>query len=62
MQRHLQVKLRAMKKVYTQFMDYLQARFPQCEAWQISATGRKEFVTPEGVRVASAIKLLGQLV
>jgi uncharacterized protein len=41
---------------------YLQARFPQCEAWQISATGRKEFVTPEGIRVAPAIKLLGRLV
>lgn len=41
---------------------YLKARFPACEAWQISATGKKNYVTPEGIRVAPACELLGQLV
>jgi predicted AAA+ superfamily ATPase len=41
---------------------YLKARFPSCEAWQISAEGRKDYVTPEGIRVAPALSLLGRLV
>lgn len=39
-------------------LKYLRARFPGCEAWQVSATGRKDFVTPDGIRVAPAVKLL----
>ena len=41
---------------------YLRAKYPDIEAWQISATGRKDFVTPEGVRVAPALELLRRLV
>lgn len=43
-------------------LRYLKARFPGAEAWQLSATGGKDFVTPEGIRVAPALKLLGSLV
>lgn len=43
-------------------LRYLRARFPECEAWQVSATGRKDYVTPEGIRVAPAPALLGRLV
>jgi predicted AAA+ superfamily ATPase len=43
-------------------LRYLKNRFPKAEAWQISATGRKDFVTPEGIRVAPAMKLLSGLV
>jgi predicted AAA+ superfamily ATPase len=43
-------------------LRYLKARFPACEAWQISATGTKDYVTPEGIRVAPAIRLLSQWV
>jgi hypothetical protein len=39
-------------------LRYLKARFPACEAWQISATGTKDYVTPEGIRVTPAIRLL----
>jgi uncharacterized protein len=43
-------------------LRYLKARFPRCDAWQVSATGRKDFVTPEGIRVAPALELLRSLV
>jgi len=39
-------------------LRYLKARFPDCEAWQVSATGRKDHVTPDGIRVAPALALL----
>ena len=41
---------------------YLKARFPKCEAWQVSAVGRKDYVTPDGIRVAPALRLLEKLV
>jgi uncharacterized protein len=43
-------------------LRYLKARFPDAEAWQISATGRKDAQTPEGIRLAPAATLLGGLV
>jgi hypothetical protein len=39
----------------------MKARFPEADAWQVSATGRKDFVTPEGIRVAPALELLRTL-
>lgn len=41
---------------------YLKQRHPGCDAWQISATGRKDFVSPDGVRVAPALTFLRTLV
>jgi hypothetical protein len=43
-------------------LRYLKARFPKCDAWQVSAVGAKDYVTPEGIRVAPAITLLRTLV
>jgi uncharacterized protein len=43
-------------------LRYLKARFPKCEAWQISAVGVKDYVTPEHIRVAPALELLASLV
>ena len=43
-------------------LHYLKARAKGCDAWQISATGRKDFVTPDGIRVAPAEVLLRTLV
>jgi hypothetical protein len=43
-------------------LRYLKARAKGCDAWQISATGRKDFVTPDGIRVAPAEVLLRTLV
>ncbi len=43
-------------------LRYFKVRFPDCEAWQVSAAGTKDYVTPEGIRVAPALELLGRLV
>ncbi|MGE0447376.1 MAG: ATP-binding protein [Vicinamibacterales bacterium] len=39
-------------------LKYLKARFPKCEAWQVSAVGTRDYVTPDGIRVAPAMQLL----
>jgi uncharacterized protein len=41
---------------------YLKARFPQAQAWQLSAVGSKDYQTREGIRVAPALALLRTLV
>ena len=43
-------------------LRYLKARFPKCEAWQVSATGTRDYVTPDDIRVAPAMQLLPGLV
>jgi len=40
----------------------LKARWPHAEAWQVSATGKKDYVSAEGIRVVPAPRLLLQLV
>jgi predicted AAA+ superfamily ATPase len=41
-------------------LRYLYRRFPTAEAWQVSATGLKDYRTADGIRVAPATVLLGQ--
>ena len=43
-------------------LKYWKARFPDCETWQLSATGTRDFVTPEGIRACQAVKFLERLV
>ncbi len=43
-------------------LHYLRARFPSAEAFQVSAVGRKDYVTPDGIRVCPALVLLRTLV
>jgi len=43
-------------------LRYLKRRFPECPAWQISASGIKDVQTPEGIRISPAITLLEDLV
>ncbi len=43
-------------------LRYLRLRFPQAESYQISATGKKDFLTPEGIRVCPALGFLQKLV
>jgi uncharacterized protein len=43
-------------------LRYLKARFPQAQAWQLSAVGSKDYQTREGIRVAPALALLRTLV
>jgi hypothetical protein len=42
-------------------LRYLKLRFPEAEAWQLSATGTKNFVSPEGIRACPALELLRRL-
>ena len=37
-------------------------RSPEADAWQVSAAGRTDFVTPQGIRIAPALELLRTLV
>lgn len=43
-------------------LRYLKNKFPNAEAWQVHADGKKDFVTPEGIRVSPALALLKRLV
>lgn len=43
-------------------LSYLKARFKSSEAYQISALGKKDFLTPEGIRVCNALQVLKTLV
>lgn len=43
-------------------LRYLKLRFPDCPAWQVSAHGRKDFLTPDGIRVCPALAFLQTLV
>ncbi len=43
-------------------LRYLKAKYPSADAWQVSATGRKDCVSPEGICVAPATRLLADLV
>lgn len=42
-------------------LRYLKARFPELIAWQVSATGSRDYISAEGVRVAPAARLLRDL-
>jgi hypothetical protein len=41
---------------------YLNAKFPDCPAWQIHAQGSEDYQTPDGIRAAPALALLRTLV
>lgn len=43
-------------------LRYLKTRFPEAAAWQVTLEGTKDFVTPDGIRAAPALKLLSELV
>lgn len=43
-------------------LKYLKERFPACDAWQISAVGKKDFVNEIGIRVCPATEFLGNLI
>jgi predicted AAA+ superfamily ATPase len=43
-------------------LRYMKERFPDCDAYQISAEGKKDYRSPEGIRVCPAHLLLKTLV
>jgi hypothetical protein len=42
-------------------LRYFRARFPSCEAFQITAEGDDDYLTPDGIRVVPALKYLQSL-
>ncbi|MGH7489472.1 MAG: DUF4143 domain-containing protein, partial [bacterium] len=57
----LLVECKASDREISPALRYLKARFPNAPAWQISATGRQEYVSREGIHVAPALALLSTL-
>jgi hypothetical protein len=43
-------------------LRYLKSKFPRCDGWQLSATGRKDYTTADGLRAAPALRLLETLI
>lgn len=43
-------------------LRYFKKRFPDCDAWQVSAVGAKHYIDAGGIRVAPALTLLKTLV
>lgn len=43
-------------------LKYLKAKFPECEAWQISAIGKKDYLGDLGIRVCPANDFLAGLI
>ncbi len=43
-------------------LKYMKERFPSCEAWQISAVGKKDFVDEQGIRACPAVNFLSTLI
>ena len=43
-------------------LRYLRRRFPEADAWQVSAVSGRDYRTPDGIRVAPALSLLRTLV
>lgn len=43
-------------------LKYLKLRFPECDAWQISAVGKKDYIGELGIRVCPAGEFLKTLV
>lgn len=43
-------------------LKYFKHRFADCEAWQISMIGGKDYLSKEGIRVSPALKFLSRLV
>ena len=37
-------------------------RFPDADRWQVSATGTRDYRSPDGVRIAPAARLLRTLI
>jgi predicted AAA+ superfamily ATPase len=57
----LLVECKSSDRELSPSLRYLKARFPAAHAWQVSATGQRDYATREGIRVAPALALLATL-
>jgi uncharacterized protein len=56
------VECKSSDREVSKSLRYLKLRFPETDAWQVSASGQRDYVSREGVRVAPALELLTTLV
>ena len=57
----LMVECKASDRDVALGLRYLKAKFPACDAWQLSADGTRDYQTPEGIRVLPAQAFLAGL-
>ncbi len=43
-------------------LKYFKTRFPNTQAWQVSAVGKKDYISPDKIRVCNVIELLKTLI
>lgn len=43
-------------------LKYFKNHFPQCDAWQITMAGQKDYLSKEGIRVSTALSFLRDLI
>jgi hypothetical protein len=43
-------------------LKYFKARFPEAKAYQISAVGKKDYISADKIRVCNAVELLKTLI
>jgi len=43
-------------------LSYFKSKFPECDTWQLSAVGTKDYVSGDKIRVAPCHRFLGELV
>ena len=43
-------------------LRYLNAKFPEAQAWQLSAVGKKDYISDTGVRVSPGVRFLKNLI
>jgi uncharacterized protein len=56
------VECKSSDRDVSQALRYLKNRFPRTDAWQVSFSGKRDYVSREGIRVAPALELLRTLV
>ena len=61
-QPHLLVECKHSDRPIDKGLNYLKKRFPEAGAWQISATGTKDYLSPTSIRVCPAPMFLKTLI
>jgi hypothetical protein len=58
----LLVECKSSDREISPALRYLKQRYPAAQAWQVSAEGNRDYLSPEGIHVAPALALLATLV
>ncbi len=58
----LAVEAKLSDEEVSKSLVYFKRKFPACQAWQVTARGKKDYQTVDGIRVCPALRLLADLV